>query len=86
MAAAASTARVFMSACMACHAAGIAGAPRVGDAGAWGERIAQGNETLYTNAIQGRRAKRVSCLPRVATCRSLMMKSGSSSHMVAQSQ
>jgi len=44
---------VYQSACMACHAAGIAGAPRVGDAGAWAERIAQGNETLYTNAIQG---------------------------------
>ena len=46
-------ASVYQSACMACHAAGIAGAPRVGDAGAWAERIAQGNETLYTNAIQG---------------------------------
>ena len=44
---------VYQSACMACHAAGIAGAPRVGDAGAWAKRIAQGNETLYTNAIQG---------------------------------
>ena len=44
---------VYQSACMACHAAGIAGAPRVGDAAAWAERIAQGNETLYTNAIQG---------------------------------
>jgi len=44
---------VYQNACMACHAAGIAGAPRVGDAAAWAERIAQGNETLYTNAIQG---------------------------------
>ena len=32
---------VYQSACMACHAAGIAGAPRVGDAGAWAERIAE---------------------------------------------
>jgi cytochrome c5 len=46
-------ASVYQNACMACHAAGIAGAPRVGDAAAWAERIAQGNETLYTNAIQG---------------------------------
>jgi cytochrome c5 len=44
---------VYQNACMACHAAGIAGAPRVGDAAAWAERIAQGNDTLYTNAIQG---------------------------------
>ena len=43
---------VYQNACMACHAAGIAGAPRVGDAAAWAERIAQGNDTLYTNAIQ----------------------------------
>ena len=44
---------VYQNACMACHAAGIAGAPRVGDAAAWAERSAQGNDTLYTNAIQG---------------------------------
>ncbi len=46
-------ASVYQNACMACHAAGIAGAPRVGDAPAWADRIAQGNETLYTNAIEG---------------------------------
>ena len=46
-------ASVYQNACMACHAAGIAGAPRVGDAAAWAPRIAQGDEKLYTNAIQG---------------------------------
>ena len=46
-------ASVYQNACMACHAAGIAGAPRVGDAAAWTPRIAQGDEKLYTNAIQG---------------------------------
>ena len=46
-------ASVYQSACMACHAAGIAGAPRVGDVAAWAPRVAQGDETLYTNAIQG---------------------------------
>ena len=30
---------VYQNACMACHAAGIAGAPRVGDATAWAERM-----------------------------------------------
>ena len=44
---------VYQNACMACHAAGIAGAPRVGDVAAWAPRVAQGDETLYTNAIQG---------------------------------
>ena len=34
-------------------AAGIAGAPKVGDKAAWGPRIAQGKETLYNHAIQG---------------------------------
>ncbi|MDP6551259.1 MAG: c-type cytochrome [Arenicellales bacterium] len=44
---------VYQSACMACHAAGVAGAPRVGDIAGWADRIAQGGDTLYTNAIQG---------------------------------
>ena len=46
-------AKVYQGACMACHAAGIAGAPRVGDAAAWAARISQGNDTLYTHAIAG---------------------------------
>ncbi|HCX88307.1 MAG TPA: hypothetical protein DG761_09800, partial [Gammaproteobacteria bacterium] len=33
---------VYQSACMACHAAGVAGAPRVGDIAGWADRIAQG--------------------------------------------
>ena len=43
----------YETACSACHTAGIAGAPKVGDLAAWGPRIAQGKETLYTHAIQG---------------------------------
>lgn len=39
--------------CAACHAQGIAGAPKTGDAGAWEARIAQGNDTLYKHAIEG---------------------------------
>ena len=35
-------AAVYNSGCMACHAAGVAGAPKVGDKEAWAERIAQG--------------------------------------------
>jgi cytochrome c5 len=44
---------VYQAACGACHAAGLAGAPKTGDAGAWTARIAQGKDTLYTHAIQG---------------------------------
>ena len=39
--------------CFACHAQGIAGAPKLGDAAAWEARIAQGNDTLYKHAIEG---------------------------------
>ena len=46
-------AQVYQGACMACHAAGIAGAPKTGDIDAWATRISQGNETLYTHAIGG---------------------------------
>jgi cytochrome c5 len=44
---------VYNSACVACHGAGVAGAPKVGDAAAWGPRIAKGADTLHKNAIQG---------------------------------
>ncbi len=44
---------VYNSSCGACHTAGVAGAPKVGDAAGWADRIAQGIETLYANAING---------------------------------
>ena len=43
----------YETACVACHGAGIAGAPKVGDKSAWGPRIAQGKETLYNHALHG---------------------------------
>lgn len=47
---------VFKMACAACHATGAAGAPKLGDAGAWAPRIKQGYETLAKHAIEGIRA------------------------------
>jgi cytochrome c5 len=44
---------VYNAACAACHAAGVAGAPALGDAGAWSARIAQGMDTLVKHAIEG---------------------------------
>ena len=38
---------------MACHGAGIAGAPRGGDSGAWADRIGAGLDTLVAHAING---------------------------------
>lgn len=45
--------KVYGIACVACHGAGVAGAPRVGDAADWSARVAQGAEVLYDHAING---------------------------------
>jgi len=45
--------KTYDSVCVACHGAGIAGAPKFGDKAAWAPRIAQGTATLYTHAIAG---------------------------------
>ncbi len=39
--------------CFACHAQGIAGAPKFGDVAAWETRIAQGRDTLLQHALGG---------------------------------
>jgi cytochrome c5 len=44
---------VYNKACVACHAAGVAGAPVVGDAAAWSDRIAKGMDALYNSGING---------------------------------
>jgi len=44
---------VYKTACSACHAAGVAGAPKTGDAAAWAPRIKQGYDTLLTHAVDG---------------------------------
>ena len=48
---------VYKAACVACHGAGIAGAPKSGDKAAWSARIAQGKPTLYTHAVAGFQGK-----------------------------
>lgn len=47
---------IYNTTCAACHGTGAAGAPKFGDAGAWGARIAQGFDTLVQHATQGIRA------------------------------
>jgi cytochrome c5 len=44
---------VYSAACVACHGAGIAGAPKFGDTAAWGPRNAQGYDTIVKHAIEG---------------------------------
>jgi cytochrome c5 len=47
---------VFKAQCTTCHSAGVAGAPKFGDADAWGPRIASGFESLLHSALTGKGA------------------------------
>lgn len=47
---------VYKAQCTVCHAAGVAGAPKSGDAAAWAPRIATGYEALLTSALKGKGA------------------------------
>lgn len=44
---------VYNMACIACHGAGVAGAPKYSDKGAWGPRVAKGMDTLHEHALKG---------------------------------
>ena len=48
---------VYNQACIACHGAGVAGAPKFGDKAAWAARIAQGMDTLHQHALNGFQGK-----------------------------
>lgn len=47
---------VFKAQCSACHATGVAGAPKFSDAAAWGPRIKNGFDALLKSALQGKGA------------------------------
>ena len=47
---------VFKAQCTTCHTAGVAGAPKFGDATAWGVRIRTGLESLVNSALHGKGA------------------------------
>ena len=44
---------IYQQACFACHGTGAAGAPKLGDSGAWSARIGQGIDTLNDHALNG---------------------------------
>ena len=48
--------QVFQAQCSACHISGAAGAPKLGDAAAWGPRLKTGYEVLLTSALKGKNA------------------------------
>ncbi len=54
---------VYNASCLACHSAGVAGAPKTGDSAAWAERVAKGMDTLLSNAING-----INAMPPKGTC------------------
>ncbi len=45
--------QVYNAACLACHGAGIGGAPILGDTAVWAPRIAQGINVLNEHAVNG---------------------------------
>lgn len=44
---------IYNQACVVCHGAGIAGAPKLDDSEAWAPRLEQGMETMVNHAING---------------------------------
>ena len=48
--------QVFAAQCTTCHTAGLAGAPKIGDAEAWAARIKTGYDALLTSALKGKNA------------------------------
>lgn len=49
--------QVYSTTCIACHAAGVAGAPKFGDRGAWSPRLGQGLAVLHKHALEGFQGK-----------------------------
>jgi cytochrome c5 len=54
---------IYEQYCTGCHTTGAGGAPKLGDAAAWGPRLKQGMDLLYKNAIDG-----IGGMPPKGTC------------------
>ncbi len=76
-------ATVYLQSCFACHSTGAAGAPVMGDAAAWEERMAKGMDTVMSNVING-----VNAMPPMGMCMSCSEDDIRSliDYMVAQGQ
>lgn len=53
---AADGAKVYASACVACHATGVANAPKLGDKAAWAPRAGAGVDALVATVVKGKGA------------------------------
>lgn len=47
---------LYKQACQVCHAAGVAGAPKLGDKAAWSARLSTGIDALHASVIKGKGA------------------------------
>jgi len=45
---------IYRQVCAACHATGVAGAPRLGDKEAWGTRLRAGRTAMVTSVLRGK--------------------------------
>jgi cytochrome c5 len=48
--------KIYDTTCAACHAAGVAGAPKFGDKAAWAPRLKSGIDVLYASSLKGKAA------------------------------
>jgi len=48
--------KVYDTVCFACHATGVAGAPKLGNKDLWTPRIATGADSMYNTALKGKGA------------------------------
>jgi cytochrome c5 len=48
--------QVYDATCVACHASGVANAPKLGDKAAWGPRVATGKDALVKSVQTGKGA------------------------------
>jgi cytochrome c5 len=48
--------QVYAAQCVTCHASGVIGAPKFGDAAAWAPRVKTGYEALLASALKGKAA------------------------------
>ena len=47
---------VYDKTCVACHATGVANAPKLGDKAAWAPRVATGKDALMSSVVKGKGA------------------------------
>ena len=48
--------KLYKSACVVCHASGVANAPKLGDKAAWSPFLAQGADALMATVLKGKGA------------------------------